>query len=499
MIPRRTLVLLLASLIGAAPLRAQSPFWAGLRPGPFAVGFRSVDTVDATRSFPGPAGISLPRPMRLYVWYPSSGAAAKPVMLRDLIPEAWSNGGVFVPTDTLAFGRTVVRGRSGATPATMTDAQADDLLALPLYARWNAAPVANRFPVVLLAPGQPLTMPVAAEYLASLGMVVIGISRKDGQSFESLSFTPNPASLDAESADLAFALGFARGRSNADASRVGMLGYSSSGLSLLGFAFRNATPRAVAVFEGWEGWHIGQSVVRELPGYDPIAFRAAYLSIQKASEEPIPAMQKTSAFLDSVVYSRRTRASFDEAIHTDFATFGVAREHSPATQRRNFVAAHELLASFMSGELASSGRVAAPSESTWLKVETRGARPAIPTVAEFFHLAEVDPIAADALAGRLATMGIVPFSEGSLSRLAQIAKARDPRASATLYGIVARGFPASFRAQAVLSDALFDIGRIEEAQAAARSAIHLGQGASNVSDPVSLDLMRRMRERAGFP
>ncbi len=177
----------------------------------------------------------------------------------------------------------------------MPNGAADSLLRLPLFSRRNAVALTGKRPIVLLSPGQPLTMPVTAEYLASHGYLVVGMARKAARTFKSLEFTPNRDAIDAEAGDLAFALDFARGLKTTDAARVGIVGYSSSGLSNLAFAFQSRAPKAVAVFEGWEGWDVGQPLVRDLPGYDPVAFRAAYLLIEKTVAEPQPGFGKTSA------------------------------------------------------------------------------------------------------------------------------------------------------------------------------------------------------------
>ncbi|HVT39296.1 MAG TPA: hypothetical protein VHE78_09645 [Gemmatimonadaceae bacterium] len=472
-------LLLVLQLAGWRSARAQSPLWAGLHSGQHGVGFQIIDTVDATRTFPAASGKAGPRPMRLYVWYPASGRTGRVLTIADLVPESWANPGVMVPAEPRAFAQALMRARSGPAFATMSDSAANALLATPLAARLGAAPTAGRWPVILLAPGQPLAMPVAAEYLASNGMLVIGVARKGGQTYESVNFTPNPEAIDTDADDLAFALGVARGRRDARAEQLGLVAYSSAGLSTLAFALRSHAAAAIAVFEGWEGWEVGQASVKSLRDNDPRGFRSSYLLIEKTDEESAPALRKTSAFFDTMAYAPRWRVAFDSATHTDFASTGVALPAASATLRRNFVAAHELLRDFFAAHLGATpltqARWSPAPRGPWEHVSTYQQRDPVPTSEEFFHLAETNPRAADSLARSLNALApaVVPFSEASLLRLGLLATQRRPADAAVIYGIVARAFPGSAAAATGVSDALSAAGRRDEARTAARRALDL--------------------------
>ncbi len=83
---RRSTHAVMAFLPFTSPISGQTPrrgglgFWADLNPGPFAVGFRIVDTVDATRSFPSGRGRTVgPRPMRMYLSYPAAQTGGAPI------------------------------------------------------------------------------------------------------------------------------------------------------------------------------------------------------------------------------------------------------------------------------------------------------------------------------------------------------------------------------------------------------------------------------------
>src|SRR3569833_527091 len=412
--------------LGVAPrlLGAQSPLWAGLTPGQYAVGYRVVDTADVTRSFPSGNGSIGARPVRLYVWYPATASTGTPLALRALVLDEPARRGAYELIDPAAFARTFVRLRTGpAVSSTITDAEADALLAMRMVARRGASIARGRFPLVLRSPGSPAAMPVTAELLASRGYVVIGSDRKDDHSIQRMGFTPNSESVAAESGDLEFALGAARTMANVDASRVAVIGYSSSGISNLAFAARSRVPRALVVFDGWEGRELGQPILAQLPAFDPLVLRAGYLDIESADFND--ASPVVSTFIDGASRADRWRIRFDSTVHTDFASFFVALPRAPRVLRTAFANAQAIVARFIDDRLATSP--APPFARGWansagVHVSELPSTITRPTMDEFYHLAEVDAAAADTLALRLSreTPAIVPFTQQGHTRLASI-------------------------------------------------------------------------------
>src|SRR5215212_6691649 len=67
---------------GLCAARAQSPLWGGLKPGPYAVGFRVLWKYDYSRTWKpevdykgNPLSGEAARPVRISVWYPAQKSA----------------------------------------------------------------------------------------------------------------------------------------------------------------------------------------------------------------------------------------------------------------------------------------------------------------------------------------------------------------------------------------------------------------------------------------
>lgn len=78
--------LTVAALLGASPRIVEATsFRFPLSPGPYAVGVRTVDQYDPSRTFPAHGGAAdMKRPMRTVIWYPAlPGGPGKPMAVGD--------------------------------------------------------------------------------------------------------------------------------------------------------------------------------------------------------------------------------------------------------------------------------------------------------------------------------------------------------------------------------------------------------------------------------
>src|SRR5262245_55416169 len=173
----------------AAPAAGEEPLlWGGLKPGPFAVGYRNLYRLDYTRQYDREfvtdstkPPVHKPRPIYICVWYPAKKSDAKPMEYREYL-DVSSNDAIIAPF-VKPLARHVVNGVSdgtvGSEPANRTAGETaafERLLATRTFAVKDATPAEGRFPVVLNHAGLGGVADdnsVLFELLASHGYVVL--------------------------------------------------------------------------------------------------------------------------------------------------------------------------------------------------------------------------------------------------------------------------------------------------------------------------------------
>src|SRR5262245_45201490 len=157
---RSLIVIVMALACRAAP--AQDPLlWGGLKPGPHAVGFRSLYRLDHTRQYdpdfvsdPAQPQVPKPRPIYIAVWYPAKKSDAKPMEYREYLDASSSDPAIAPFAERLSrhWVAVVSEETVGKEPAYRTPAETaafDRLMGTRTFAVKDAAPADGQFPVVL--------------------------------------------------------------------------------------------------------------------------------------------------------------------------------------------------------------------------------------------------------------------------------------------------------------------------------------------------------------
>src|SRR5581483_2904631 len=156
----------LLTALAATHARAQDPLlWGGLKPGPHAVGYRTLYQLDHTRQYDPeyqadttkPAA-PRPRPILICVWYPAQKTGAKPMEYRQYldVPSDDARLAPFVKRLSPHIRAVVCEETVGKIPAKLSPAEAaafDRLLAMKTFAVKDAPAADGRFPVVIYHPG----------------------------------------------------------------------------------------------------------------------------------------------------------------------------------------------------------------------------------------------------------------------------------------------------------------------------------------------------------
>lgn len=312
----------------AAPAKRQSmlasPLWGELPAGSYRVGFRTVFTFDAARTWqktrdytgkfsPDPNG----RPIQLNVWYPAmSDAAGKQMTLGGYVEQK-------APPAFAKLNAIMQQRNRENVESAVTAAQLPALLSTPMAASADAPAATGRFPTILYFGGLNADINsnvVLAEFLASHGYVVASISLL-GPSDQQPSQDRTPSDLDAVVRDMEFVLPLLRHKFPADGTKLATIGHSLGAIEAAMLGLRNGNVSAVIGLDGTYGFRGSATVLTTSYGYAPEKMRAAFLDLRRAQGE-----QEADLDLAPVIsfcYADRTLVALTKMHHSDFTSFAM--------------------------------------------------------------------------------------------------------------------------------------------------------------------------------
>jgi tetratricopeptide (TPR) repeat protein len=244
------------------PAAAQEPLlWGSLRPGPHAVGYRSLYRLDHTRQYDpefatdaAKLPVHKPRPIFIAVWYPAQKTDAKAMEYRRYLDVSSDNPLIapFVKQLSRHWVAVVSEETVGKEPAYRTPAETaafERLLATRTIAVKEAPPAQGRFPVVIHHPGLSGVADdssVLCELLASHGYVAL-CSAYPNYYAEGVGISSD---LHTSFRDMEFLSRYARELPFADADRLGAMGHSWGAIAVLHWAALPDSPlRAFATLD----------------------------------------------------------------------------------------------------------------------------------------------------------------------------------------------------------------------------------------------------------
>ncbi|NNG17695.1 MAG: prolyl oligopeptidase family serine peptidase [Gemmatimonadales bacterium] len=249
----------LTPLVGVAALALALACRPG-EPTPVPVGFSVYEIPDATRQYQA-NGRQVPRPQRLWVWYPAASSSGASMRLGDYLSEP---GSLEEPGSAAAVSEYRERFERG-WDVTLEDADLAQLLDRPVSAGAARDPASGRHPAVLLEVGlnAPAYMYTGlAEDLAARGFVVASLASFGHGDGQRLQF--DTAGIATQVADLEHALRSLQDLPYVDSDRLSIGGWSVGALSALLVASRNSERlRAFVSIDGAAGYEYGAELAQE--------------------------------------------------------------------------------------------------------------------------------------------------------------------------------------------------------------------------------------------
>lgn len=361
---RTVLFVALAVLMTAGPVFSEEfSLWGDLEPGPYGVGFETIEQYDHSRTFRSPTDYfgnpqdgQTARPIQACIWYPAQKADGQ-------TPMVYGEYAFPYPTDGEFFKLvTAMQNRELRTVGMFLGGNANVLktMDLPLLAVRDAVWADGSFPVIVFHPGfrgAYCQNVVLCEYLASYGFVVV-TTHPMGTTVNNA--TTDLRDLETSVRDREFAVSLLTQRAGADLSHIATLGGATGGLGALIHQMRNRGVSAVAIMQGDFAPDDATTEGPANPSLDPMGASKPLLHIHVGGNPG-----DNHAYIDSLIYSDRLQIKLDGPTAMDMTTYGLmalqARDSTgppPELTRQAYAATCDYLYNFFAANLTGDDAAA---------------------------------------------------------------------------------------------------------------------------------------------
>ncbi len=259
------------------------PLWGGLEPGPYGVGFKTIELFDYSRTF---------QPARDYFGTPIEGETARPIQICYWYPAVDTNGTAMTygeysfpyPADSRLFALlSSLQNRDiGSIYARIGNNQglASQIMNYELRAIRDASPARGVFPLIVYhgsENGGYNQNVVLCEYLATHGFVVATTHTVGGATVNA---TEQASDVEAVTRDKEQAVATMRGLEFVNTEKLGLIGYNYGVTTAFIHQMRNFAVNAVATLHGKEVVGDGEwAALYKSNSYDPKRMRVPWLQL----------------------------------------------------------------------------------------------------------------------------------------------------------------------------------------------------------------------------
>lgn len=268
------LVALFLLILFSSWASAQQVFPFHNTPGAYAVGFRTVQQSDPSRSYKGK-----PRPIQTAIWYPAQ-RGGQPMRYDDYLQLlGWDDDFARTPAERDKVLADWLKLVTESKPATDVAAERGAL-------RWalrDAQALPGKFPVVIYSPSISSNVFENAEmmeFLASHGYLVIA---SPALGLETRTQKDDLAHAEAQAADIRFLVAYAQTLPQADTSRIAAAGFSWGGMANVLAAAQDNRIKALVSLDGTVRYR--HAMLAQVPYFKPERLRTPLLFV---SQRPQP-------------------------------------------------------------------------------------------------------------------------------------------------------------------------------------------------------------------
>ena len=296
-----------------------------LSPGPYAVGFRSVNQYDYSRSFAESDLLGRVineggyRPMQTSIWYPA-------VNNDNLSPMRFEQYAYLV-ADEVGFQQSNEGTKSQAVRDLRgfygsPESRFNNEMNAVTNAFANLKPAEGIFPVIIYAPSfssQSFENSVLCEYLASHGYIVIS---SPCMGMQSRAMTLGLVGMEAQARDIEFLISSAHDLPNVDMSRLSVMGFSWGGISNVLVKMRNDKVKAVICLDGSIRYYLKLFKTSPFADSSKMDVPFLFLAAKNSSREELSGDSSVVSgnFFNSLRYSDAYLFTFHLLLHQNFAS-----------------------------------------------------------------------------------------------------------------------------------------------------------------------------------
>ena len=302
---------------------------AGVLPGTPAelrpIGFRVLSGTFLNK----PSG-DTPRPLPISVWYPAAGSGGSRMSYRDYVALTASELNAERMPRSEDVKKAVEAFRSFLASARVSAADTERILATPMEAVRDAAPVKGSFPLVLISQGDGQSAHDQAflgESLARHGFVAATVPSASRISGPMKSEEEIAAKAEEQAGDLAYAALQVKTRADLEREGFAVVGHSFGARAALLLAMSDSSVRALVSLDGGVGAKTGRGRLERSSLFHAKAMTAPILHFYEDLDD---FMAPDFELLDSLEGSRRFLVRAPDMHHVHFASVGPLSSRAPS-------------------------------------------------------------------------------------------------------------------------------------------------------------------------
>lgn len=313
-------VLFFAQLVCVSLFAQSSTLWGDLKPGPYAVGFRVVNTNDSSRRV---ERLQSARPLQISVWYPAHRSEHHPTLhYKDYFLLSASEL-KFEPLQDSAKDTVIKQYKDILKSNGISESAADAWFATAMTAKRDAKPQEGKFPLIIIGQGNFQSahhQAILSEYIASHGYVVATTPSQTRISGPLTSEDQIFPSMEEQSRDMGVAIESFRNDPTVDIQQIGIVGHSFGARSAFLMLVRDPRVKALVSLDGGIANKRGKDWLQKLSSFDPLAVHTPILHFYQDNDDVvIPDFE----LLESMKNSAQVRIKLERMQHLYFTSLGM--------------------------------------------------------------------------------------------------------------------------------------------------------------------------------